>query len=86
MPRFPLVWAESVFEVPVFAGQIECVGAIVVLSSGTINDLMVDAGASTESVFEIPIFAGQPECVGAMDVLSSGTINGLMVDAGASTP
>jgi len=81
-----LVLEESVFKVPVFAGQSECVGAIVVLSSGTINGLMVDAGASTESVFEIPVFAGQPECVGVMDVSTWGTINGLMVEAGASTP
>jgi hypothetical protein len=47
MPRFPLVFAESVLEVPVFAGQSEYVGAIVVLSSWTINGLMVDAGART---------------------------------------
>jgi hypothetical protein len=81
-----LVLTESVWGDSNFAGQPECVGAIVVLSSGTINSLMVDAGASTESVFEIPVFAGQPECVGAMVVSTSGTINGLMVDAGASTP
>jgi hypothetical protein len=47
MPRFPLVFAESVFEVSIFAGQPDCLGAIVGLSSGTINGRMVDAGAST---------------------------------------
>jgi hypothetical protein len=86
MPRFPLVSAESVFGVPVFAGLPECVDAIVVLSSGTINGLMVDAGASTESVFEVSILAGQLKCVGALAVLSSGTMYGLRVAAGASTP
>jgi hypothetical protein len=86
MPRFALVLEESVFKVPVFAGQSECVGAIVVLSSGTINGLMVDAGASTDSVFEVSVCAGQHECVGAIFVLSWETIIGLMVDAGASTP
>jgi hypothetical protein len=47
MPRFPLVLAPAVCEVSIFAGQLECLGAIVGLSSGTTNGLMVDAGAST---------------------------------------
>jgi hypothetical protein len=47
MPRFPLVLAESVFEVSVFARQTKCVGTMDVVSWGTISGLMVDAGAST---------------------------------------
>jgi hypothetical protein len=47
MPRFTLVLASAVFEVSIFARQHECVGAMDVLSLGTIDGLKVDAGAST---------------------------------------
>jgi hypothetical protein len=47
MPRFPFVLKESVFDVSIFTGQPESIGEMAVVSWGTINGLMVDAGAST---------------------------------------
>ena len=47
MRRFDLGLAASVFEASILAGQPGCVGAMAVLSSGTIKGLKVDAGAST---------------------------------------
>jgi hypothetical protein len=58
LPRFGLILAESAWENSILGRQPECVGAMDVLSLGTINGLKVAAGASTPKYLVALILGG----------------------------